>query len=158
MLPAERIPTPPPYASWISRVGAILIDGIVYLGVTFAVIAALVATNLAEEDTERLEEGELGDAWLALLYAGFLLGPLVYSTLLHGAYGKTLGKMALGIRVVREDDLGAIGYRRAFGRALAVLVLGVIPFAGILDGLRPLWDTRNQAIHDKIASTVVVRS
>ena len=66
--------------------------------------------------------------------------------------------MALGIRVVRVDDLGAIGYRRAFGRALAVLVLGVIPFAGILDGLWPLWDTRNQAIHDKIASTVVVRS
>ena len=157
VLPDDLTPTPP-YASWISRVGALLIDGIVYLGVVFAVIAALVATNLAEDDAERLEEGELGDAWVALLYAGFLLGPLVYSTLMHGAYGKTLGKMALGIRVVRDDDLGSIGYGRALGRALAVLVLGVVPFAGILDGLWPLWDARNQALHDKIASTVVVRS
>ena len=157
MLPEEPPPDRPPYASWAARVGALLIDGIVFVGVAFAVAAALVATHRADEDVERLEQGELGDAWLALLYAGFLLGPLLYSTLLQGAYGQTLGKMALGIRVARDDDLGPIGYRRAFGRALAVLMFGLLPFAWVVDGLWPLWDARNQALHDKLASTVVIR-
>jgi uncharacterized RDD family membrane protein YckC len=35
-----------------------------------------------------------------------------------------------------------------------VLVLSWLP---LLDGLWPLWDKRNQALHDKVANTVVIR-
>jgi uncharacterized RDD family membrane protein YckC len=50
-----------------------------------------------------------------------------------------------------------IGPTRAAVRSLAAGVLTVIPFAAFLDLLWPLWDNRNQTLHDKAAGTVVLR-
>ena len=76
--------------------------------------------------------------------------------------GQTWGKQWLGIRVVREDAY-PVTAGTAFIRDVIMqdLVFGVIGsfvcyVPTLLDGLWPLWDDRNQALHDKVANTFVI--
>ena len=77
----------------------------------------------------------------------------VYFTLLTAWFrGRTLGKLLMGTRVVRLDNR-ALTPMDAFirnGGYAAGLATGMIGF------LRLLWDSNRQAIHDRMASTVVV--
>ncbi len=94
---------------------------------------------------------------------------LVYYWAQHAVWGATLGKRALGVRVVRAADRGSIGVRQAGIRAVAflagpaILMLLVTPInivGGLLwvaDAGLPLVDSQAQALHDKLAGTVVVR-
>jgi uncharacterized RDD family membrane protein YckC len=94
---------------------------------------------------------------------------LAYYWAQHAAWGATVGKRALGVRVVRAADRGRIGVRQAGIRAVAflagpaILMLLVTPFnivGGVLwlaDAGMPLLDSQAQALHDKLAGTVVVR-
>jgi uncharacterized RDD family membrane protein YckC len=94
---------------------------------------------------------------------------LVYYWAQHAAWGATVGKRALGVRVVRAADRGSIGVRQAGIRAVAflagpaILMLLVPPInivGGVLwvaDAGLPLVDLQAQALHDKLAGTVVVR-
>ena len=74
-----------------------------------------------------------------------------------GESGQTIGKRACSIRV-RTDTGGRISYGQAFGRNLVARVIGSIPFVGLIDVLWPLWDSHKQCLHDKAASTIVVRA
>jgi uncharacterized RDD family membrane protein YckC len=78
-----------------------------------------------------------------------------YLVLMTGLKGQTLGKMALGIRVVGPDG-GVPGFGRALlretiGRILASLLCAI-------GYLAVLWDGEQQGWHDKIASTHVERT
>ena len=55
--------------------------------------------------------------------------PSLYQWLMVGAWGQTLGKMALRVRVVRGKDAGPVGYARALGRVASAWALGffVVP-------------------------------
>jgi uncharacterized RDD family membrane protein YckC len=66
----------------------------------------------------------------------------------------------VGIHVLRADGLVPIGVGMAIVRVLAIAFVSQLTcgIAGLLDVLWPLWDERRQALHDKIASSVVVRS
>ena len=95
---------------------------------------------------------------LILLVAWFLSFFLAYWVLLEGSpSGQTIGKRLVGIRV-RADQGGRAGYGKALGRTLVARVIGLFPFVGLIDVLWPLWDNRNQCLHDKAASTIVVRA
>jgi uncharacterized RDD family membrane protein YckC len=76
-----------------------------------------------------------------------------YTSLEGGMYGQTVGKMALGIRVVDAADGGRIGYQRAFVRALGRIGSGIVVVLGYL---WMLWDPEKQTWHDKLAASVVV--
>jgi uncharacterized RDD family membrane protein YckC len=72
--------------------------------------------------------------------------------------GQTWGKQALGIRVVRDGGL-PFTYGTALLRDVVIKALfGVFAITSLLDSLWPLWDDQNQALHDKLAGTHVVRS
>jgi uncharacterized RDD family membrane protein YckC len=91
---------------------------------------------------------------LALAYALWLAMGIVYYTYFEGRPGgQTLGKMALGIRVVDYRTGGTLGYGRAFVRWLARILSG-IPCA--LGYLWMLWDREKQTWHDKLSTSVVV--
>lgn len=103
------------------------------------------------------------DSWTdEITVAVLLFGPPLYQWLMIGWSGQTLGKAALGIRVVRSEDADRVSYPRALGRASSLwvfwtfgwLLLGV-PL--LLAYLWPLWNTRNQTLYDKMASTIVVK-
>jgi uncharacterized RDD family membrane protein YckC len=84
---------------------------------------------------------------------------LAYGTVLCGsARGQTLGMAAVGARAVRAADGGAIGYGWALGRAAFEYLMAILLFfPWVIDMLFPLWDSRNQTLHDKVMDTVVVK-
>jgi len=86
----------------------------------------------------------------------FIISAL-YFVLLTANYGGTLGKMALGIKVVRED-MSPVTYREAIIREFVVKHVLYLPFA-FISWLGVIWiafDERKQGWHDKIAKTYVV--
>lgn len=86
---------------------------------------------------------------------GFLVGPAYYVLFEGRPEGQTLGKKALGIRVVRQSNGAPLGYGLAVGRLFARLVNVVTFGVGLLWAA---WDPQRQALHDKLAGTLVVRS
>jgi uncharacterized RDD family membrane protein YckC len=80
-------------------------------------------------------------AWAAVL------GHVV---LLEGASGQTFGKRFVGIRVVKQDTDGPIGYAEAAHRAGARAVFWFVSFLALAD---PLLRT----LHDRSAGTVVIK-
>jgi uncharacterized RDD family membrane protein YckC len=82
-----------------------------------------------------------------------LFGLLYVALLEGGPKGQTLGKMALGIRVIDFNTGGPIGYGRGLLRYIGKII-SAIPC--LLGYLWMLWDKEKQTWHDKIATTVVV--
>lgn len=132
------------YAGWWTRVGAYILD-LVVLGIILFVFA-LVGYAIGRS---------AGLVLMLLLWLVFAW--LGYWILLEGGErGQTVGKRVFGI-AVRATEGGRAGYGRAFGRNLIARVIGVFPFVGLVDHLWPVWDARKQCLHDKAASTLVVR-
>jgi uncharacterized RDD family membrane protein YckC len=149
-MPATGDPvTGAPLASWGRRAGGWFVDLLVYIAAFVATFAVALAT--ASSDT--------GVSALAglLTFVVWFLGPSLYAWLMVGAWGQTLGKMAVGIKVVQGSDAGRVSYLRALGRAASTWLLGLLFFPILLAYLWPLWDRRNQTLYDKMAGTIVVR-
>jgi uncharacterized RDD family membrane protein YckC len=137
------------YATWGSRAGAEIIDGVILIPVTILLLA------LGLHGPARAIVSGLA----SMAYNGMLDG---------GPLGQTVGKRALRIRTVSADTGELLGFERGFQRALLPFALGVVGLLGtgtfflgglgsLLDDLFPLWDPQRQTLHDKIAGSIVVR-
>ena len=113
-----------------------------------------------EELREQLAEAESRSTlftWIrdAADEAGLIFGwGTVYLTLFFALWqGRTPGKKAMGLRVVRlnGEPLGLYLSLERAGGYMAGLATGLLGFAQVW------WDPNRQAIHDKIAETVVIR-
>ncbi len=81
-----------------------------------------------------------------------------YSFVLVGFWGHTLGMAWMRLDAVDAvEGRTPIGPARAAIRSLSAGLLTIIPVTAFLDLLWPLWDNRNQTLHDKAAGTVVLR-
>ena len=93
--------------------------------------------------------------FLAVAIVALLYAPLMMAR----TNGKTLGRMALGIRVVRANGepmtFGWAMLREVAVKALLFGFVGSITFglASLADVLWPLWDDENRALHDFIVDT-----
>lgn len=101
--------------------------------------------------------GSLDEAAVAALsVATFLLvlvgGPIAVETLSHG---RSLGKLACGLRVVRDDG-GPIRFRHALVRG-AVGVVEILMSFGVIGCIASLVSARGRRIGDVFAGTLVVR-
>ena len=121
-----------PRASFGRRLVAAIIDGIL-LGIVGAIFYAISRT---------------------LGYVIQLLLTIAYLTYLEGSpSGQTVGKKAMGIRVIDFRTGGSIGYGRAFIRWIGRYVSAI---ACLLGYFWMLWDKEKQTWHDKFANDVVV--
>jgi uncharacterized RDD family membrane protein YckC len=151
-------------ASWLSRVGAQLIDGLIIGAgalILFLPIGAALGIGAANDS-----DTGVGAAIVGLLFwvvcvtiIAFLYAPI----LMARTNGKTLGRMAMNIRVVRTSG-EPVTFWFAFLREVVVksFLFGFISsitfgLASVLDLLWPLWDEENRALHDFIVSTRVVK-
>jgi uncharacterized RDD family membrane protein YckC len=129
-----------------SRALATLLDLVVAFVVYIVVSIALVAS------TASLDEA----AQIALSIATFLLvlvgGPIAFETLSHG---RSLGKMACGLRVVRDDG-GPIRFRHALVRG-AIGVVEILLTIGVVACIASLVSARGRRLGDVFAGTLVVR-
>ncbi|MGW0423684.1 RDD family protein [Streptomyces sp. NPDC003015] len=129
-----------------SRALAVLIDLIVAVVVYIAVTVAVVAAAASLDDA----------AQVALSIAAFLLvlvgGPIAVETLSHG---RSLGKLAVGLRVVRDDG-GPIRFRHALVRG-AIGVVEILMTFGVVACIASLVSARGRRLGDVFAGTLVVR-
>jgi uncharacterized RDD family membrane protein YckC len=119
----------------------------------FAVVGYIVG-QLLGQDTFSSKNGTVS---YELSGGPFLLTSLVgmiYYVAMEGSKaGQTLGKKAMGIRVIDEKVGGPIGYGRAFVRWIG-RVVSAIPL--LLGYFWMIWDKNKQTWHDKFASAIVV--
>lgn len=129
-----------------SRALAVVID----LVVVFAAYI-LISIGLAMA-TASLDEA----AVMAVSIAAFLLvlvgGPIAVETL---SRGRSLGKLACGLRVVRDDG-GPIRFRHAMVRG-AMGVVEILMSFGVIACIASLVSARGRRIGDVFAGTLVVR-
>ena len=134
--------------------GAYLLDFLV-IGIPFAILAIIMAVAVGggADSTGEVDEGAAGI--LVLLYVlGFIALWAYYVLLEGGPTGQTIGKKAVGIRVVSMQTGGPIGYGKAFIRTLIrTFISGNICLLGFL---WMLWDKEKQTWHDKLSDSVVV--
>ncbi len=141
-----------PRATFGQRLGAYLLDFLV-IGVPFAILATILAVAVAPDEGTDVDGGAAGA--LILLYVVGFIGLWAYYVLLEGGpTGQTIGKKAVGIRVVSMQTGGPIGYGKSFARTLVrTFISGAICGLGYL---WMLWDKEKQTWHDKISDSVVV--
>jgi uncharacterized RDD family membrane protein YckC len=78
-----------------------------------------------------------------------------YYTLLEGAYGQTLGKYWVKIKVVKEVDGTQISYGEAAIRTILRIIDGLIYY---LIGALLIWTSaKRQRLGDRLAHTVVIQ-
>lgn len=137
-----------PKAGWWQRAGAAIIDALIVVAgaIVVAIVVALAGTGT---------DGVTVAVYAAVIVATFTYGPLLMAR--EGrANGQTVGKAALGIRVVHDDGhpmtVGRGLLREGVGKGL----LGLVPLYSFIDILWPLVDQRRQALHDKVGTTYVV--
>ena len=109
----------------------------------------------AELDEALQQGGLIGWFTSRIDSLGFGLGwwTLYFAILMPWMDGQTPGKRAMGVRVVRLDGRPVTwwhAFERAGGYAAGVAT-------GTLGFLQIYWDANRQAIHDKVAGTVVIR-
>ena len=135
-------------AGWAQRAGATIVDGLLFLVPNFVIL------QLAGQ----VEAGIISTALFA-----------VYLVVLLGRSGQSVGNRAAGTLVVEEGGR-PVNYWRAVVRWASQFVLGVpvlvavlaggpllvLALIPLLDYLWPLWDRRNQTLHDKMAGTYVL--
>ncbi|EQD80242.1 membrane protein containing RDD domain protein [mine drainage metagenome] len=90
----------------------------------------------------------------AHLSALLSLTPAAYFVGFWGAVGRSPGMWLVGIRVVRAEDGGRLGFRRSLLRAAGYLLDLASCFLGF--GWAAV-DAHRQGWHDKIAGSYVVR-
>ena len=166
-------------ATWAQRLAAQLLDCLFVVGgFMLAILGVLIVMiSNVEDHVAKAAAREWDAPWIVPVlatfredmgWALFLLGVaamLCYTVwfLTALADGRTPGKRVAGIRVVRTTG-EPIGWGGTLVREV-VLKWMVGTFFGILtvfiycvvDYLWPLWDKNRQALHDKMAETLVVQ-
>jgi uncharacterized RDD family membrane protein YckC len=167
----------PGLAEWWRRLLARLIDGLVLTALSIPIAIALFASTvhqfqqIANQYPDPNMPGAQaaiskadGRFFLMLLAYVAAVGAIsfLYDAIQHGLWGQTLGKRALGIRVVSAYDRSKITGGMAAGRAAMYALLPLVPLAGsvysLVDSLWLFGDRRRQCLHDKPAHTIVVRT
>jgi uncharacterized RDD family membrane protein YckC len=135
--PGPWAPAPELAGVW-PRIGARLLDALL-VGVVAGVVGGLLG---------------LPDNVGLLLTLVAMIG---YETLMLSNGGQTLGKMLLGLRVVRAD-LGPPAIQDGLVRSLVIDLLWIVPLGWLLLAVLIERHPRHQGWHDRAAGTLVVRS
>ena len=158
------------------RLAARVIDYLIFLPVFIVLLAPVISdivddfdriADLPSDQQSREIEQTVNDAFddrVLIAIAALGVSVFVYEVAMLAWRGATLGKLAVGIRVIplRERARTSLSLGTATLRTGLPSLVGLIPYIGPLgqaiDALWCLWDPRRQCLHDKVASTVVVRS
>jgi uncharacterized RDD family membrane protein YckC len=130
------------------RVLAIIVDGLL-LSVLFWVMSMLFGSSSAEG-------GQVSASMTGLPFILYLLIVFAYFSLMEGYRGQTVGKMLLGIKVIREDNGEVPGLKVAAIRTILRLI-DMLPFAYLVGFIAVLISAKNQRLGDMAANTLVVR-
>lgn len=176
-----RTPDGQPLASYLQRVGAYILDSIAS-GVLVGLLGGYFLIDyfrdfmdkfqaaMDRNDPDALAQITLfeGDIRSLLIFVGIsVVVQIVYNVFFLTRWGATPGKMVVGISVRRLERPGppdTVTVLRRYALQVGLSVLGLVPVLGnftgiasLLDLLWPAWDSKRQALHDKLAGTVVTQ-
>ena len=157
------MPAPPPPssggpqlapASIGKRLAALILDGLL-LGVPLFLWLA------TEIDWDEVDAGATPDVSATFYVVGIAVSAAYYIGMV-GRWGRTVGKMATGIIIVRASDGSLPGYGPAAVRWVTNLLYSIPNYLGVLvfivSVVMVFSSPRRQAIHDRTAGTVVVQA
>jgi uncharacterized RDD family membrane protein YckC len=147
-------------SGWWPRAGAQIIDGlIVGAGALVLMVAVTAPFSIGFFAGDTLGFVAVLVGLLAAILCVSIAALLYAPAMLARTNGRTLGRMATGIRVVRADGK-PIDFGFAMVREVAVkaLLFGFLAAATgglsfLADALWPLWDEENRALHDFVVDT-----
>lgn len=164
------------YRTLARRFGALIIDSILFL-VIMSVLAspfsALEKMNSIHDFPDSMMPFLIKASLVQLLY-------VAYAVLFHWRFGATLGKMALGIKVVDYSKEGRISLKQSIIRDIvpsSVIIISSVEiiafrnansllaniasqingFWSILEIITALFSAKRRAIHDIIAKTICIK-
>jgi uncharacterized RDD family membrane protein YckC len=137
-----------PCARFPARILSRIIDMAVEL-VLFSVVAVLIGVGVASGTIDSATSDALVVAGLVLVVIGY---PVTFETL---SRGRTLGKLALGLRVV-ADDGGPERFRHALVRALVGFIECWV-LVGVPALITSMLSARGKRLGDLFAGTFVLR-
>ena len=130
------------------RFAAQWVDGLLFMAVFIPVyVALLMGTRPGSAEPQ----AGVGLLLLTIAGAGLIF---VYEGLMLSSRGQTLGKMAVGIKVVTPEGRD-IGVGQAWGRAFVRQVF--FSYFALINYLPALFTKQRTAVHDLAAKTRVVR-
>ena len=162
------------YRTGIKRLGAAIVDGIVFLPL-------LLFEQWLFSATQNIS---IHVAWI--IFAAFL--PIFYSIILHYKYGQTIGKWVNGVKVVHVSEIRTLTFKESVLRDIVYLSVQIIALVyflflfqqghdftefvedfgdfsivplfiwNFLELMTMLLNPKRRAIHDFIAKSVVVRT
>ncbi|MFF7437826.1 RDD family protein [Streptomyces sp. NPDC008122] len=166
-------------ASMGLRFGARLIDslaiGIVYWVLSAIGLAGVVGASNSIDDCTGLDpmssaystcindQAEAAGGIIAAFFAALFLlfiATMLYEWLMVAFVGATLGKMALGLRVVKENTGGKPGLGGGFIRWIIPMLGSIVCGIGqLVVFLSPFFDStgKTQGWHDRAAGTLVIK-
>ncbi len=136
-------------AKLASRAVAMLLDVLVQAALLLLVLVALMLTAGSFDSA-------LTVALMLTVFVLVVIGyPVLFETL---SRGRSLGKLALGLRVVRLDG-GPISFRHALTRALAGFFVDfwALGFLGAVAVIVSLTSSNGRRVGDYLAGTLVIR-
>jgi uncharacterized RDD family membrane protein YckC len=152
-----------PVAGFGSRAGALIIDTLITLIGLIPFIIGLVLLVLAGPETDELgyaidgtADGGLAITGGVLVFLGVvaMIGLQVWNRIFKmGRTGQSVGKKALGIKLINEQTGQPIGAMQSF---LRELLGGLINQIFYLSYLWMLWDDNKQTLADKVVHSTVI--
>lgn len=130
---------------WI-RLVAYIID-VILLSLVFGVLASIFGLNMM--NAESLTEY---DPTINLV--SLVVGWLYFALMESSERGATVGKMAMGLRVVTNDGQ-RLSFLNATGRYFAKIISAIILCIGFI---MIAFTERKRGLHDMIASTLVIKT
>jgi uncharacterized RDD family membrane protein YckC len=130
------------------RIVATIIDGILF-GIVSNVFGSVFGLRKASSGFDLTRLSIKGSLWLTVTV-------VLYYVLLEGLFGRTLGKLITGIRVVDAETGGRPGLLSAFVRTLLRLIDGI--FAYLVGFIVVVNSERRRRLGDMAARTLVVRA
>lgn len=136
------------YAGFWRRGAARFVDGLIFWVLSFVLYFAaglsLIAVQRTPQETKTILLLTLVQYAVMIFYEVFFIGK----------FGATLGKMAMGVKVINADG-GTVSYLKSFGRLFATALSYIILGIGLI---MAAFDDEKRALHDRICNTRVIQT
>jgi uncharacterized RDD family membrane protein YckC len=147
----EAVEVELPVARLATRALAVLIDGAIQISMLYALIILLTGVFVVAN------QAVIGASIVLVLVLVFIVWPVTFETI---SRGRSPGKFAMGLRVVRDDG-GPIRFRHALTRGLIGASIewpGILtaPLSWIFGSTFILFSSRGKRLGDLAAGTIVL--
>ncbi len=150
-----------PLAGFGIRLVARLIDYVLAFLAAGAFFFVMIVLVVILTGSDEISDGE-SELWAFLFLFGWGVLLFFYDWLYLIAWGRTIGKMLVGIKVVNAADGGRLTQGQVIGRSAFFCLPQSVPCLGHLfsaiESMVVLGDDRRRALHDRVARTMVIRT